>query len=1159
MKTIRLTRYAAYFAAMVMAVSCSDDRLGVSDALPGTVELQLQADIHQVNVTRADDSGFANGDRIGIYVVNYVDGKPGELLNEGNQATNVAFTYDEGSNSWTGDRQLYFKDEKTPVDVYGYYPYNSQLSGVTGFQYSVERNQTSGSEDGNMGNYEKSDLLLGLTQGVSPSAPVALVTFRHAFAGVRVTLLEGMGFSDGEWSELEKSVQVSSTTRDAAVDLAMGTVTASGEYDGRDIMAASHDSDFRAVVVPQAVEAGNTLLVINAGMDSWRFTREDRMEYAAGRLHNFTIQVNKKQDGSGLEFGLVSESVTPWESDPVSHNGEAKEYVIVNVPEFGGFSKALEDAGLTASDIRNLKVTGRMGNDDFRYIRENMPYLEAINMRELEVKDLYGGSQDYPYRADALPGEAFRDLRHLRTVVLPEKLKAVGDEAFGNTALAGALNLPAGLEYIGNGAFGRYYGEAGLKTLTGTLRLPAGLKHIGNDAFAGLHFTGELTIPETVEHIGGNAFSGCELMTGELHIPEKTTFIGHDAFARMRGLTGKLVYPHGLKRVYGIASRSLFSGVVLPKGPEVIEREALCGVPIRGDLVLPATVREIQENAFAGSYLSHVVLPAGIDLLPDRMFQYCRFLQDTIHIPQHVEIIGVAAFEGCEKLNAVTIPKSVHTIHAWAFNGCASLSYIQCDATEPPEVDGTTFNGVNKDNFTLEVPEKSVDLYRNAPGWKEFRRIAAYRNFVARPSKYNVLNNGGTKEIILNADAEWEVSEIPSWCHLDRTSGNMKTVLTLTVDPMSHGSANRTGRITFRLKGDAEHLTHINVGQYDYEYDEDSVITLQKATKGNGVDLIFVGDGYDAVDISEGRMLADMREEAEYLFGVEPYTTYRDWFNVYVAVALSDDSGVEDVNHWRNTKFHTVVSNSDTRLEADDFGALTYGYETLGMTYGKHLGVILVANTPIYEGICYMYNGGPFCAVVTRSEFAYPYDARGIIQHEAGGHGIGNLGDEYTYHPEFIQRCKCICCGHVEELKWFQSTGYGLNLSLTGKFKEVPWHHLMTNPDYADIVDIYEGGYFHGRGVFRSEYNSCMNNNVPYFSTWSRQLIVQRIMSLSGEQFSLADFLALDKRNMGQIKLNATRARQTPQASIRGRHPVFRTMSEFDKYLRSRKAKGRRK
>lgn len=84
-------------ALSLLAASCGDDGVWRDHSADGALELRLQARIRQVNLTRADDSGFADGDRIGIYVVNYVDEKPGELLEEGNQASNVRFTYDEAA------------------------------------------------------------------------------------------------------------------------------------------------------------------------------------------------------------------------------------------------------------------------------------------------------------------------------------------------------------------------------------------------------------------------------------------------------------------------------------------------------------------------------------------------------------------------------------------------------------------------------------------------------------------------------------------------------------------------------------------------------------------------------------------------------------------------------------------------------------------------------------------------------------------------------------------------------------------------------------------------------------------------------------------------------------------------------------------------------
>ena len=50
----------------------------------------------------------------------------------------------------------------------------------------------------------------------------------------------------------------------------------------------------------------------------------------------------------------------------------------------------------------------------------------------------------------------------------------------------------------------------------------------------------------------------------------------------------------------------------------------------------------------------------------------------------------------------------------------------------------------------------------------------------------------------------------------------------------------------------------------------------------------------------------------------------------------------------------------------------------------------------------------------------------------------------------------------------------------------------------------------HSRGVFRSEQNSCMNNDIPYYSTISREYMVRRIKSLAGEEFSFDEFVEKD-------------------------------------------------
>ena len=71
-----------------------------------------------------------------------------------------------------------------------------------------------------------------------------------------------------------------------------------------------------------------------------------------------------------------------------------------------------------------------------------------------------------------------------------------------------------------------------------------------------------------------------------------------------------------------------------------------------------------------------------------------------------------------------------------------------------------------------------------------------------------------------------------------------------------------------------------------------------------------------------------------------------------------------------------------------------------------------------------------------------------------------------------------------------------------------------------------------------------MNNNVPYFSTWSRQIIVERIKEVAGEAFSFDDFVANDSREQGNKFL--TSRRQAPAVSptpiySEYHHPVIKS------------------
>ena len=210
----------------------------------------------------------------------------------------------------------------------------------------------------------------------------------------------------------------------------------------------------------------------------------------------------------------------------------------------------------------------------------------------------------------------------------------------------------------------------------------------------------------------------------------------------------------------------------------------------------------------------------------------------------------------------------------------------------------------------------------------------------------------------------------------------------------------------------------------------------------------------------------------------------------------------------------------------------------------------MIENTSTYDGVCYMYGDGSALAVCPKSADAYPYDFRGIVQHEAGGHGFGKLGDEYVYHNAFISTCTCTDCGHVNDFTIYKSRDWYRNLELSGDVNEVAWSHLIFNPKYSNVVDVYEGGYYHSRGVYRSEPTSCMNNNIPYFSAVSRQAIVERIMEYAGEEFTLEKFYANDSDAFGATTKSISDIHQIYPLFNNGRQhaPVY--MGESPEFLK---------
>ena len=1160
MKRVKHTLLYLLAAGAMLLTGCSDDFFGDKTEQHDSNRIQLSGDIDQLAVTRVNDNGFCNGDVMGVYIVDYEGNKPGTLKVNGNRGDNVRHTFDEPNYKWNSAYDLFWKDKHTHIDVYGYYPFANPES-IEDYQFEVQKDQSKATENGEMGGYEASDFLWGKVSDVAPTTSVIRLPMAHRMSNARVTLIQGSGFADGEWANLEKIVLTANVARKASINLSTGDIKTAGAVENTMTIPSRTNDEWRTIVVPQTVAAGTTLFSITISGVPYKFTKNEAFTYVSGKMMNFGIKVDKQTGSGAYKLTLVSESITPWENDLVSHDATAKEYIVINSTP-GGLKNAITAANKDYTQVRNLKITGQINAKDFYFMRDSMLRLSALNLKEVRIKG-WGKNEEYEENMDdQIPNSAFYFIQtvggsnSLNRIVLPDTLKSIGSNAFyGCKYLSGSLIIPEGVTEIKRGAFNGCIG------LNGILSLPSTLKKLGNrgeddmgdegtDYYGGVfqncrNLTGNLILPDNLELIRGYCFSGCSGLYGELRLPAKLKRMGNCAFSYCSGFSGSLSIPQGITALPSEAFHNCgFNGTLtLHDGITNIANDAFANCHFKGELHLPKSLKVISENVFCNNDFSGTLTsPSTLTHIGSNAFANNWRLMGVLDIPNEVESIGESAFSNCKMLEGIIFPESMETIRQGAFSDCFGITSIRCKGTMPAHIESGAFNGVAKDNFTLEVPESAISQYQAAPGWKDFKRIAAHHELVCRPSVACALSTEHKQKLVINAEGEWEVASKPDWCEVSPASGNKKTEVTLTIKGMAKNADSRDGKVVFRLK-DKDYTHECSVSQYGYEYGEDEWITLQKATKGNngGINIVLLGDGFNAKDIASGKYLKDIKQEVEYFFGIEPYKTYRDYFNVYTAIPLSTESGVGTVNTIRYNRFYTTFTGGvGLKADYDEVFDYALGAPTVNKGNLNQTLIIMVPNSTDYGGICQMWEDGSAIAFCPQSTYGYPLDTRGVIQHEAGGHGFGKLGDEYIYHNAFIDACGCSCCGHVLEFNGAKSLGWYDNLELTGKMHSVGWSHLIFDDRYSDIVDIYEGGYMHNRGVFRSEPNSCMNNDIPYYSTISRESIVKRIKAYAGETYSFEDFVKNDKRDAGIVESRAFGGNGDQRTSGTYQHaPVF--------------------
>lgn len=325
------------------------------------------------------------------------------------------------------------------------------------------------------------------------------------------------------------------------------------------------------------------------------------------------------------------------------------------------------------------------------------------------------GLTDVTIAAKTINAKAFAECTNLKAVKMEEGVTTIQGMAFANTQIS-AVTIPstfttAGTTKEGTIEKGPFAGtmiatvhgqtEDSTEAQEGATILPE-TKKIPDNLFLGCTSIIDVQIPETVTEIGQKAFKDASSV-------ENVTFAVNTETGRVKG-----VEKIGISAFDGCSS---LRELVLPETVTELLQGAFAneGALVKADMSRAASLKKWEKELFKGdTALAEVVLPTagGITAIPDGAFAGCTSLTgENLKIPKNIVTITANAFKesGLKKLY---IPNQVTTIGASAFEACKNLEDVHI-SNNISIISQSTFKNCEKLE-KIEIPVKVEKIGTNA-------------------------------------------------------------------------------------------------------------------------------------------------------------------------------------------------------------------------------------------------------------------------------------------------------------------------------------------------------------------------------------------------------------------------------------------------------------
>ena len=360
-----------------------------------------------------------------------------------------------------------------------------------------------------------------------------------------------------------------------------------------------------------------------------------------------------------------------------------------------------------------------------------------------------------PNSVTSIGGSAFAYCSGLTSVTIPNSVTSIGGSAFAHCSGLTSITIGSGLSSIISygGLFSscdrltaivvdsenkkydsRNNCNAIIETSSNQLIvgcqntiIPNSVTSIGGSAFAHCSGLTSITIPNSVTSIENNAFAYCSGLTS-ISIPNSVTSIGFEAFENCTSLTS-ITIPNSVTRIrsYAFAGCTGLTSISIPNSVTSIENNVFQDCSGLTSITIPNSVTSIDNCAFYGcKSLTSVTIPNSVTSIGYQTFYSCTSLT-SITFPNNVTTISYYSFYECKSLTTVIIGNGIKKIGEAAFGACSKIADVTCYAEAIPNTNTyiDVFKDSNIKSAILHVPSASVNAYKAAYPWKNFKSIVA--------------------------------------------------------------------------------------------------------------------------------------------------------------------------------------------------------------------------------------------------------------------------------------------------------------------------------------------------------------------------------------------------------------------------------------------------